>query len=184
MSHIFTVKLRWLELVGTIGASSTHPCVQAIPSLTIFKLVPVSFMSSWTPRFLLTKVAKRKWHLSLINNPLHAKVKLPWMFTTKTRIRLYRGTIGCLSLSTQQTMSGYYRPASETAFKCCGLLKNLCSQRLWPDCTIWCLSLSSQHKMSDHYRHAREMAFNCRFAGGPIVVFAGVSRFAVTIDIS
>ena len=33
-----TVELRWLELVGTVGASSTHPCVQAIPSLTIFQV--------------------------------------------------------------------------------------------------------------------------------------------------
>ena len=32
----YTVELRWLELVGTVGASSTHPCVRAIPSLTIF----------------------------------------------------------------------------------------------------------------------------------------------------
>ena len=54
-----TVKLRWLELVGTVGASSTHPCVRAIPSLTIFKLVHVYFMSSRTPRFLSTKLAKR-----------------------------------------------------------------------------------------------------------------------------
>ena len=47
----YTVELRWLELVGTIGASSTHPCVRAIPSLTILKLVHVFFMSSRTPRF-------------------------------------------------------------------------------------------------------------------------------------
>ena len=45
--------------------------------------------------------------------------KLPRMITTKTRIRLYRRTIGCLSLSSQQTVSGHYRPASETALKCC-----------------------------------------------------------------
>ena len=45
--------------------------------------------------------------------------KLPRMFTTKTQIRLYRRTIGCLSLSSQQTVSGHYRPASETALKCC-----------------------------------------------------------------
>ena len=45
--------------------------------------------------------------------------KLPRMFTTKTRIRLYRRTIGCLSLSSQQTVLGHYRPASETALKCC-----------------------------------------------------------------
>ena len=54
-----TVELRWLELVGTVGASSTHPCVRAIPCLTIFKLVHVYFMSSRTPRFLSIKVAKR-----------------------------------------------------------------------------------------------------------------------------
>ena len=36
-----TVELRWLELVGTVGASSTHPCVRAIHSLPIFKLVHV-----------------------------------------------------------------------------------------------------------------------------------------------
>ena len=46
-----TVKLRWLELVGTLSASSTHPRVRAIPSLTIFKFVHVNFMSSRTPRF-------------------------------------------------------------------------------------------------------------------------------------
>ena len=34
-----TVELRWLELVGTVGASSTHPCVRAIPSLMIFQVV-------------------------------------------------------------------------------------------------------------------------------------------------
>ena len=27
-----TVELRWLELVGTVGASLTHPYVRAIPS--------------------------------------------------------------------------------------------------------------------------------------------------------
>ena len=54
-----TVELRWLELVGTVGASSTHPCVRAIPSLPIFKLVHVYFMPSRTPRFLSTKGAKR-----------------------------------------------------------------------------------------------------------------------------
>ena len=26
-SQKYTVELRWLELVGTVGASSTHPCV-------------------------------------------------------------------------------------------------------------------------------------------------------------
>ena len=46
-----TVELLWLELVRTVGASSTYPCVRAIPSLTIFKLVHVYFMSSRTPRF-------------------------------------------------------------------------------------------------------------------------------------
>ena len=54
-----TVELRWLELVGTVVASSTHPCVRAIPGLTIFKLVHVYFMSSRTPRFLSIKAAKR-----------------------------------------------------------------------------------------------------------------------------
>ena len=54
---VTTVELRWLELVGTVVANSTHPCVRAIPSLTIFKLVHVYFMSSRTPRS--TKVAKR-----------------------------------------------------------------------------------------------------------------------------
>ena len=54
-----TVEPRWLELVGTVGVSSTHPCVRAIPSLTIFKLVHVYFMSSRTSRFLSTKVVKR-----------------------------------------------------------------------------------------------------------------------------
>ena len=34
----YTVELRWLELVGTVGTSSTHPCVRAIPSLTIFQV--------------------------------------------------------------------------------------------------------------------------------------------------
>ena len=36
-----TVELRWLELVGTVCASSTHPCDRAIPSQTIFELVHV-----------------------------------------------------------------------------------------------------------------------------------------------
>ena len=54
-----TVELRWLELVGTVCASSTNPCVRAIPSLTIFKLVHVYSMSSRTSRLLSTKVAKR-----------------------------------------------------------------------------------------------------------------------------
>ena len=57
--NVNTVKLLWLELVGTICASSTHPCVRAIPSLTIFKLVHVYSMSSQTSRLLSTKVAKR-----------------------------------------------------------------------------------------------------------------------------
>ena len=54
----YTVELRWLKLVGTVGASSTHPCVRAIPSLTIFKLVHVYFMSSRTPRLLSTNFLK------------------------------------------------------------------------------------------------------------------------------
>ena len=54
----YTVELRWLELVGTVGASSTHPCVRAIPSLTIFKLVHVYFMSSRTGRFFIDKSCK------------------------------------------------------------------------------------------------------------------------------
>ena len=65
-----TVELRWLELVGTVGASSTHQCVRAIPSLTLFKLVHVYFMSSRTPRYF----DRTCW--SLINNPLHARVKM------------------------------------------------------------------------------------------------------------
>ena len=56
---LHTVELRWLELVWTVGVSLTHPCVRAILSLTIFKLVHMYFMSSWTPRFFSTKVAKR-----------------------------------------------------------------------------------------------------------------------------
>ena len=56
------LELRWLELVGTVGESSTHPCVRAIPSLAIFKWVHVYFMSSRTSHFLWTKVAKRTWH--------------------------------------------------------------------------------------------------------------------------
>ena len=54
----YTVELRWLELVGTVGASSTHPCVRAIPSLTIFKLVHVYFMSSRTARFSIDQSCK------------------------------------------------------------------------------------------------------------------------------
>ena len=76
IKFIYTVELRWLELVGTVGASSTHPCVRAIPSLTNFKLVHMYFMSSRTPRFFSTKVAKRTGHLSSINNPLYASVKM------------------------------------------------------------------------------------------------------------
>ena len=71
-----TVELRWLELVGTVCASPTHPCVRAIPSLTIFKLVHVYSMSSRTSRLLSTKVAKRTWHLSLIKNPMHPRDKM------------------------------------------------------------------------------------------------------------
>ena len=55
----YTVELGWLKLVGTIGVSSTHPYVQAISSLKIFKLVHAYFMSSRTPCFFSTKVAKR-----------------------------------------------------------------------------------------------------------------------------
>ena len=50
-AYVNTVELRWLELGGTVGVSSTHACVRAIPSLTIFKLVHMYFMSSRTPRF-------------------------------------------------------------------------------------------------------------------------------------
>ena len=32
---LITVELRRLELIGTVGASSIHLCVRAIPSLTI-----------------------------------------------------------------------------------------------------------------------------------------------------
>ena len=53
---INTVELRWFELVGTVDASSTYPCVRAIPSLTIFRLVHVYFMSSRTPRFFHPKL--------------------------------------------------------------------------------------------------------------------------------
>ena len=42
-----TVELRWLKLVMIVGASTTHPCVRAIPSLTIFKLGHVYFKSSF-----------------------------------------------------------------------------------------------------------------------------------------
>ena len=59
-----------------VCASSTHPCVRAIPSLTIFKLVHVYSISSRTSRLLSTKVAKRTWHLSLIKNPMHARDKM------------------------------------------------------------------------------------------------------------
>ena len=58
ISH-YTVELRLLELVGTVGATSTHPCIRVILSLTIFKLVHVYFMSSRTSRFLSIKCAKR-----------------------------------------------------------------------------------------------------------------------------
>ena len=47
----YTVELRWLDLVGTVDASSTPPCVRAIPSLTIFKLIHVYFMPSRTAHF-------------------------------------------------------------------------------------------------------------------------------------
>ena len=53
-----TVERRWLELVGTVGASSTDPCVRGIPSLTIFKLVHVYFMSSRTPRSFFDQSCK------------------------------------------------------------------------------------------------------------------------------
>ena len=53
-----TVELRWLELVGTIGGSSTHPCVRAIPSLTIFKLVHV-YLCHHGHHVFSTKFAKR-----------------------------------------------------------------------------------------------------------------------------
>ena len=62
---------------------------------------------------------------------------------------------------------GPLSPARKTAFKCrfagrpiVARLKNLCSQRLWLDCTIWCPILSIQHTVSDHYRPESEMAFN------------------------
>ena len=67
----YTVELRWLKFIRTVGASSTHPCVRVIPGLTIFKLVHVYFMSSWTTHFSPTTIiAKSMWHLSLINNTL------------------------------------------------------------------------------------------------------------------
>ena len=52
LSKLCTVELRWLELVGTVGASSTHPYVRAIPSLTIFKLVHVYFVITDTTFFI------------------------------------------------------------------------------------------------------------------------------------
>ena len=60
MKELFqdTVELRWLELVGTVCASSTHPCVRAIPSLTIFKLVHVYSMSSRTSRLFIDQSCK------------------------------------------------------------------------------------------------------------------------------
>ena len=65
----YTVELWWLELVGTVGASSTHPCVRATPCLTIFKLVHVNFMSSRTPRFFRPKLQSacdtRHWSITL-----------------------------------------------------------------------------------------------------------------------
>ena len=54
--HAHTVELRWLKLIGTLGASSTHLCVGAIHSLTNFKLVHVYFMSSWTPCYFRPKL--------------------------------------------------------------------------------------------------------------------------------
>ena len=53
-----TVELRWLELVGTIGVSSTHQWVQAIPGLTIFKGVHMYFMFTMDTMFLSIKAAK------------------------------------------------------------------------------------------------------------------------------
>ena len=71
-----TVELRWLELMGTVGASSTHPCVWAILSLTNLKFGSCVLYVITDTTFFSTKVAKRMWHLSLINNPLHARVKM------------------------------------------------------------------------------------------------------------
>ena len=183
-----TVELRWLELVGPVGASSTHPCVRAIPNLTIFKLVHVNFMSSRTPRFFRPKLQSARdtrhwsiilctqelkwlaacvfkvttfismrlcagWSMHLLSSKLYhlsssgwmflfmcryslcsvvyrflsnykrkknkfvsyylftmcewKNERLPRMFTTKTRIRLYRRTIWCLSLSSQECFTPF-----------------------------------------------------------------------------
>ena len=54
-----TVELRWLELVGTVGASSTHPCVRAILSLTNLKFGSCVLYVISDTTFFSTKVAKR-----------------------------------------------------------------------------------------------------------------------------
>ena len=53
-----TVELWWLELVGTVGASSTHWWVQVIPGLTIFKGIHIYFMFTMDTTFLSIKAAK------------------------------------------------------------------------------------------------------------------------------
>ena len=52
----FTVKLRWLKLVGTICASSSHQWVRAIPGLTIFKGVHMCVMFTMDTMFLWIKM--------------------------------------------------------------------------------------------------------------------------------
>ena len=100
---------------GPSGASSTHPCVRAIPSLPIFKLVHVYLMSSRTPRFLLTKGAKRTWHLSLINNPLHARVKMisrMWKHMNLLEVNTFISMRICAGWSMHLLSSMLYRLSS------------------------------------------------------------------------
>ena len=54
-----TVELRWLELVGTVSASSTHPCVRAIPRSDNFQVGSCVLYAITDTTFFSTKVAKR-----------------------------------------------------------------------------------------------------------------------------
>ena len=57
------------------GSNSSGPPVRVRP-IHVFERYLACQFSSWFHVFLSTKGAKRTWHLSLINNPLHARVKI------------------------------------------------------------------------------------------------------------
>ena len=72
MIKFTTVELRLLELVGTVGASLTHPCVRAVPSLPIFKLVHVYFYAITDTTFFY-RPRRCKEHVTPVTDTLEFK---------------------------------------------------------------------------------------------------------------